>query len=67
MLVPLLSFCCKCNNMLAGWQAGEKRRGMAGGPGDPVGLLQIYIRHGKLREAGNLALSYLTAWLDEVS
>jgi len=48
-------------------QAGDKVKGMAGGPGDPVALLRLYMRHGKLAEAGNLAQTYLRCWLREVS
>jgi hypothetical protein len=36
--------------------------GMAGGPDDPAALLRVYIRHGRLADAANLALAHLAAW-----
>lgn len=36
---------------------------MAGGPGSPVALIRVYVQHGKLEEAGQLALKSLRRWL----
>jgi len=36
--------------------------GMAGGPEDPAALLRVYLRHGRLDDAADLALEHLSAW-----
>ena len=40
---------------------------MAGGPGNPVGLIRVYIHFGKLKEAGTLALNEVRRCIYEVS
>ena len=41
--------------------------GMAGSMGDPAALLRLYMKHGRLRDAAQLALSHLHAWRTQVS
>ncbi len=48
-------------------QEGKPEMGMAGGPGNPVALLRVYMQFGKLKEAGKLALDILRRWLYEAS
>jgi hypothetical protein len=36
--------------------------GMAGAPDDPAALLRVYVRHGRLDAAAELALEHLAAW-----
>lgn len=40
---------------------------MAGSAGDPAALLRLYMRHGRVRDAAQLALRHLHAWRTQVS
>ena len=44
-----------------------KLGGMAGGLADPAALLRLYLAHGRLQSAAQLAIQHLTAWHKQVS
>lgn len=44
-----------------------KLGGMAGGVADPAALLRLYLSHGRLQNAAQLAIQHLTTWHKQVS
>lgn len=50
-----------------GTQEGDPSKGMAGSAADPVALLRIYIKRGRLEDAASLALTHLHAWQTQVT